>query len=279
MAKSDSMNEKFSHWIAALDERHLRDLTPSEVARALRALSSCYVERRDRLAAGEALRSTGKRAAFALFYAPLHFILAREVVKASGFSAVREVLDLGCGTGAAGAAWALETGGVAVAGFDRSPWAVGEAAWTYRTLGIPGRARHADLERLSIRVRSGSAVIAAYTVNELRPSGRAALLPRLLAAARQHRAQILVIEPIARRNAPWWDEWATAFIGAGGRAAEWRFQAALPDRQAQLARAAGLNPRELTARSLSLAPRVCGPETSELSGDAQKPHSASDERP
>ena len=57
----------FDNWLAALDERHLANLTPSEVTRALRALSSCYVERREKLAHGGALDGAGKRAAFALF--------------------------------------------------------------------------------------------------------------------------------------------------------------------------------------------------------------------
>jgi hypothetical protein len=279
MTRSDLGREQFSRWIEALDERYLADLTRSEVARALRALSSCYVERRDRLAAGEALRGAGKRAAFALFYAPLHFMLVQEVVRALGLSGVREVLDLGCGTGAAGAAWALEAGGVPVAGVDRSSWAVAESAWTYRQLGLRGKASRADVGRLSIRPRSGSAVVAAYTVNELQPSARASLLPQLVAAARRHGgAQILIVEPIARRHVPWWDDWAAAFVAAGGRAEEWRFPASLPSRQAELARAAGLDPRELTARSLSLAPRVCGTKTSELSGGGRKPHRPPEDR-
>src|SRR5690349_23898473 len=93
----------FDAWLGALDERHLADLTPPEVGRALRALSSCYVERRSRLAEGAALETAGKRAAFALFYAPLHFQatahVARELDAGAG---IREVVDLGCGTGAAG---------------------------------------------------------------------------------------------------------------------------------------------------------------------------------
>jgi hypothetical protein len=94
----------FSAWITALDERHLADLTLPEVGRALRALSSCYVERRSRLAAGAALEGAGKRAAFALFYAPLHFQTTAHIVRALEARRVSEVLDLGCGTGAAGAA-------------------------------------------------------------------------------------------------------------------------------------------------------------------------------
>src|SRR6188508_3277395 len=96
-------------WLAALDERHLANLTQSEVTRALRALSSCYVERREKLASGGPLDSAGKRAAFALFYAPLHFMVTREIVRAlPGVGETERLLDLGCGTGSAGGACALE---------------------------------------------------------------------------------------------------------------------------------------------------------------------------
>lgn len=253
MLTPDARQEKFMTWVAALDARHLSNLTPAEVARALRALSSCYVERREKLSAGDALRTAGKRAAFALFYAPLHLLVAREIVRALGAASVGSVVDLGCGTGAAGVAWALEAGEVPIAGFDRHPWAVAEAAWTYRVFGLPGRARQADIGRLRLRVRPGDGVIAAYSLNELSPATRAALLPQLLNAPKSG-AQVLVLEPIARRAAPWWGDWIPAIEKAGGRADEWRFQAALPERQKQLARAAGLDPGELTARSLWLGP-------------------------
>ena len=243
--------EKFLEWIAALDERHLSVLTPAEVARALRSLSSCYVERRDKLGAGEALGSAGKRAAFALFYAPIHFLVTRAVVRALGAGGVRRVVDLGCGTGAAGAAWALDARDASVAGFDRHPWVIAEASWTYRTVGLRGSARRGDVVRLPLPSEPGTAVIAAYTVNELSQDGRGQLLPKLL-EARRRGARILVLEPIARRPVPWWAEWQASFERAGGRSDEWRFPPALPVRQAQLARAAGLNPEALTARSLFL---------------------------
>ena len=251
MTTSETGDNRFFMWLAALDERYLADLTPSEVARALRALSSCYVERRAKLATGAALGTAGKRAAFALFYAPLHFLTVREVVRVLE-PEVTSVLDLGCGTGASGAAWALEAGVVPISGFDRHPWAVREAEWTYRALGLRGRAKQADVARLPLQPRRGTGVLAAYTANELSPDGRAGLLPRLLEAGSQHGARVLVIEPIARTASPWWGEWAAAFTAAGGAAKEWRFAASLPDRQLRLARAAGLDPRELTARSLQL---------------------------
>jgi SAM-dependent methyltransferase len=240
-------------WLAALDARHLADLTSSEAARAVRALSSCYVERRGRLASGGALDSAGKRAAFALFYAPVHFLTVREIIMAlpAEVRAVRKVLDLGCGTGAAGAAWAIASHATRISGIDRHPWAVAEAQWTYRQLALPGRASVGNVARTRLRGEAGLGVLLAYTVNELPDEARSAVLEELLRAARQG-TRILIVEPIARRMARWWDEWERQFSAAGGRGDEWRFDIGLPARQHALARAAGLDPRELTARSLWL---------------------------
>ena len=239
-----------ARWLQALEDRHLANLTASETARALRALSSCYVERRGKLASGGALDSAGKRAAFALFYAPLHFLVTREIVRAlPGAQGVTSLTDLGCGTGAAGAAWALECSRCSVKGIDRNPWAVAEAQWTYRALGLSGRAAKGDVRDAPLPAAPGTGILCAYTVNELPDPIRAALLPRLL-DARARGARVLVIEPIARRMAGWWTGWEQAFAAAGGEAREWRFQVPLPERQRQLGRAAGLDPRELTARSL-----------------------------
>ena len=76
------VSDRFTEWIAELEARHLADLTFSEVSTALRAVSSAYVERRAKLARGAALSGTGKRAAFALFYGPLHYLLLRHIVAA-----------------------------------------------------------------------------------------------------------------------------------------------------------------------------------------------------
>ena len=243
-------SKKFLSWAAALEERYLSTLTAAEIGRALRALSSCYVERRSRLSEGAALATAGKRAAFALFYGPLHFLVTHDVVRALQPAPVASVVDIGCGTGAAGAAWAVETS-AEVIGFDRHPWAVDEANWTYRTFGLRGRARKVDIGRIEIPAKPRTATVAAYAVNELTESTRSALLPRLLAAA-DAGASVLVIEPIARRAVPWWGRWEDAFTKQGGRSDEWRFPAPLPARQLQLARSAGLRPTELTARSLYL---------------------------
>src|SRR5204862_2507726 len=99
--------DRFAEWVDASERRHLAELTFPEVSRALRALSSAYVERRHRLNGVAALGGAGKRAAFALFYAPLHFLLVRHIVDSlpQAKRRVSTIVDLGCGTGAAGAAW------------------------------------------------------------------------------------------------------------------------------------------------------------------------------
>src|SRR3954471_23395022 len=151
--------DRVAGWLEALDGRHLANLTPTEVARALRALSSTYVERRDRIQRGGALDTAGKRAAFALFYAPLHFLITQAIVAAlpPPGRPPRDVLDVGCGTGSAGAAWALHAGNASIRGVDRHPWAVAEATWTYRQLGMPGRASQRDVGRTPLKAGTGTA--------------------------------------------------------------------------------------------------------------------------
>jgi hypothetical protein len=237
-------------WLEALERRHLADLRVPEVTRALRALSSSYVERR-RSAVPATLDGAGKRAAFALFYAPLHFLTVSAVVEAIGAATPppREVVDIGCGTGVAGAAWSLAAGGrPSVVGIDRHPWAVGEARWTFRELGLRGRATQGDLTRLP-RLGRGDAVVAAYALNELSGIAREALEGRLLDAARDG-VRVLVVEPIARAAAPWWDASAKRWLAAGGRADEWRMPMELPPLVQQFDRAAGLDHRIVTCRSL-----------------------------
>ena len=133
-------------------------------------------------------------------------------------------------------------------GIDRHPWAVDEAKWTYRHFGLRGQARQGDAGRLP-PIRSGTAALAAYTMNELPPDARRQLERSLLKAAAEG-ARVLIIEPIARRVTPWWDDVARRFVAAGGRADEWRFPVDLPPLLKLLDRAAGLRHAELTARSV-----------------------------
>ncbi|HEY2908004.1 MAG TPA: class I SAM-dependent methyltransferase [Vicinamibacterales bacterium] len=242
----------FGEWIEQLEARHLADLTFQEVSRSLRALSSTYVERRGRLAEGAALSGAGKRAAFALFYGPLHFLIVDYVVRAlpAAEKHVKALVDLGCGTGAAGAAWSAAASRAPdlVVGVDRNQWALTEAAWTYRQFGLRSRMRQDDAARAPLP-KSPAAFLAAFTLNELPDPSRVALLQRLLDRGIAG-DRVLILEPLARGIAPWWNEWARRFEAAGGRADEWRTRAELPPLVLKLDRAAGLDHRELTARSI-----------------------------
>ena len=223
------------------------------MSRALRALSSTYVERRDKLGEGAALSGAGKRAAFALFYGPLHYLLIREIIRElrATTAPTTTLVDLGCGTGAAGAAWAAAcTSRPRVVGIDRHPWALTEAAWTYGQFGLSARTRRGDLAAGDVPPGS---ILAAFTVNELADDkARDGLLQRLVDRAAKG-DRVLVVEPLARFVARWWDQWRDVVVGVGGRADEWRFRRELPPIVAKLDRAAGLDHRELTARSLWLA--------------------------
>jgi SAM-dependent methyltransferase len=252
-------DDRLARWLSALEARHLADLRVPEVTRALRALSSAYVERRH---AGPrsptrhqqvrgALDTAGKRAAFALFYAPLHFITVSNVIRALGAAAPapRSIVDLGCGTGVAGAAWALAAGRrPSILGVERHPWAVDEARWTYRELGLTGHVRQADVTKLP-HGRVPGAVVAGWVLNEL-PDDVRVRVERQLADAAAAGARVLILEPIARRLVPWWDAAASRVIARGGTAGEWRFSVILPPLLAMLDKAAGLDHRELTVRTL-----------------------------
>jgi SAM-dependent methyltransferase len=256
-------DESFAAWLEALRGRHEGRLSFQELRRCVQSLSSIYVERRGDLARGEALATAGRRAAFALFYGPLHFLLLRSILAevAPDEAGPPEVLDLGCGTGVAGAAWALQAGGAPrVAGIDRNPWAVLEARFTLKTLGLRGSARQGDLVHVAPRAR-GAAIVAAFCVDEL-DRDRRALLRRHLEAACARGARLLVVEPISRRTAPWWEEWRDALAAAGAAEArpdvrddEWAFAADLPGHVAELDHAAGLDHSVLKGRSLYVAPR------------------------
>ena len=230
----------------------------AEIRRGLQALSSLYVERRGRIAAGAALEGAGKRAAFALYLGPLHFLIVRGGGACPARRRTRACPDRGpgCGTAAAGAAWALESWPTPFyEGVDRSGWAAGEARFTLRTLGLRGRAQAGELDRVTFPVaargRRGLHRQRAGRGGARTTAGRA---PRAGRAG----ARVLVVEPISGRIAPWWRDWAAAFASAGGRADQWRFPAALPETLAALDRAAGLDHRELLARSLWLGPHPAG---------------------
>jgi hypothetical protein len=246
----DASDARVAAWLADAESRFLADLSFAEVTRALRALSSLYVERRGRLGSGAALDGAGKRAAFALFYAPLHFLLIRHVVAALD-ARLQDgtIVDVGCGTGVASAAWAIESASrVPILGVDRHPWAVAEAQRTWRALGLLGTAVRGDAARLRWP-RGPAAITIAYTANEIGPDARATLLAAATARAARGVA-LLVVEPVAGAAAPWWEDWRRALEPMDVRSDEWRIRPTLPSIVERLDRAAGMNHRELTGRTL-----------------------------
>ena len=233
-------------------------MTRSEFLKAIRALSSCYVERRGRLSEKSPMDSAGKRAAFAGFYAPLHFLTIRAIVAALGPAAVpAAIVDLGCGTGVAGAAWALACARPpTITGIDVNQWALDEARDTWRSLGLTGRAQRgsliAELERLTRSPRgrnSDPGIVLGWSLNELERSLRDRALTMVLDLAGRG-APVLMVEPVARRLVPWWDDFADRAVAAGARADEWRFTDPLPPALADLDRDAGFEREALTARGL-----------------------------
>lgn len=244
-------DEGLTSWVEALEKRYLSDLTFQEARRALQALSTIYTSKRDRLAKGAALEGRGKRAAFAFFYGPLHFMLVQRVALELGLakSAPAHIVDVGCGTGVGGAAWAILCSPVPpIAGLDVDPWALAEARWTYGHFGITAQTQKVSAD--NGRFPDGSGIIAAYAVNELDDAARGRMLTALL-SARERGCRALIVEPIAKTTSPWWPEWASAFKDAGGRDDEWSFPAELPARLRLMDKAAGLRHDRLKARTLS----------------------------
>ncbi len=195
----------------------------------------------------------GKRAAYALYYGPLHFLTLRALLNAVPelSTYMRHVADWGCGTGAAGAAWATAvTPAARVSAIDVHPWALGEAAATYKTFHLDADVHRGDVVRARVP-QSADALIAGWVLNEVNDETRTSLLPKFLDLAARG-TRVLIVEPIATRVSPWWPEWASVFESAGGRADEWRFRVELPDLLRRLDRASGMRHDELTARSLAL---------------------------
>lgn len=253
MNADSAPSDRTGRYIEALLDRHLRDLKFSEVARALRALSAGYVEKREEGGLARALDGRGKRAAFALYYGATHFLAALALVreldlgfKGGGRSTI---LDLGCGTGACGAAWALESeGSPQVIGADRSSFALHEARWTYQTLRIKAETSRSMSETLE-SIRRPDGVVIGWTLNELDDAKRELIAGRVRPWIAKG-TRLLVIEPVSKRVAPWWDEWAKRFLEGQVTVLEKKLRLSLPPKIALLARSAGLSTDAMVARVL-----------------------------
>jgi hypothetical protein len=254
-----------AQWLAALEQRHLANLTKQEFTRAVRALSARYVERRGQLQDRSPLDSAGKRAAFALFYAPLHFLTAELALTRMNIRTdLTALVDLGCGTGVCGAAWALRSDvgrGLSraripppITGVDANAWAVDEARWNWRALGLRGQAVRGDLVttarsllRQSNTALATTGLIAGWAVNELAKADRDKLLD-VLDQLLERGVTLVVLEPLARGVAPWWDEWAARLAPRNVREGDVKAEVDLPSPLDAFSDAAGFRKKELGVR-------------------------------
>jgi SAM-dependent methyltransferase len=263
----------FDAWQVRALARCSPPLRFSELRRGVQALSSLYVERRaEGDLAARALEGAAKRAAFACFYAPLHFLTLHRALAETPLAPARRVVDLGCGTAAAGAAAALRGPGARprVLALDRSGFALGEARHTLAAFGLRAQLRRGTLPRALTPLGAGDLAVLAWCANELEPAARDALLAQLEAAA-QRGAALLVVEPLATAAAPWWRHWVRAFAACGGDAREARARLALPPFLARLDRAAGLDHGELGARLLYVPGHAGAPRRDAVRRGARAP--------
>jgi len=242
---------RFEAWIPAAAGR--AELRFPEIRKGVQALSARYVEgRRGGGVAAGVLGGAGLRAAFASFYAPLHFLTAwatLAVLPASFRAGIARVVDLGAGTGAVGAALALAADGAEVLALDRSGWALGEARHTFAALAVRGRTRRAVLPGGLPRLGARDLVAAGWLVNEGGAELRRACAGAFARALRTG-ARVLVLEPLARGAAPWWDDFAAALAPAGAESALLKWTCERPAWIERLDEAAGLDHREIGARVL-----------------------------
>ena len=253
---TENSTTQFDAWFEALSERCNRDLTFREIRKSLQALSQVYVQRRDKLSRGAALDTRGKRTAFSLFYAPIHYLFTQALLTEldSDRAPLDTIVDLGCGTGVAGAAWASHsTSKPTIQGFDVNRWAVSEARWTYQALGLKGTAKESDARKVTLPGRGG-ALIASYTVNELPDKTRAQLL-RSICTAIDNGMSLLIIEPIAKSPVPWWSDWTSTIEAKGGQQATWNLPIELPDELRRLDKAARMHHDRIKGRTLWVSPR------------------------
>jgi len=245
--------DRASRNLEALLDRHLKDLKFAEVTRALRALSAGYVEKREEGGVARALDGRGKRAAFALYYGTTHFLateaLIRELALGFGTGGRATILDLGCGTGVCGAAWALESAApTQVIGADRSSFALHEARWTYQTLRLKGDTSRSITETLEA-IRRPEGIVIGWTLNELDEEKRTLIAERVRPWV-QKGSRLLVIEPVSKRVAPWWDEWTARFPKESCSVVEKRLRLHLPSKITLLAKSAGLGTEATVVRVL-----------------------------
>ena len=244
---------RFNRWLVWLGQECGQGLSFSELRRGAQALSNDYVSRRiESQGSARALEGRAKRAAFAMFYSPLHYLVARRVLDDSGLTSLplTRILDVGCGLGAAGAAWAHGSPArPRVWACDKNGWAVQTARASFRELGLRARVERRSVLAMTAPTR-GDVILASYVVNELTAAERSEFLAMCLGARQS--SGILILEPIAIRPLKWWAPWTRAILEAGGREDTWELEIHLPDSLRQIDQASGWDHNRVKARTLWL---------------------------
>ena len=249
----EALRVDLDRWLAAEEAVHCPPLDRTELRKGIQALSDLYVARRagGRLSQ-RAADGPAKRAAFATFFAPLHLLttwaVLQRVATPDGLAG-GTVLDLGCGTGAVGAAVARFGGADSVMGIDRTGWSLGAAARTWQQLGVSGRGRRASLPGGLGWPKGNTTLAFGWSLNELTDTDRVGTLKRVEAGLRKG-CGLLVLEPLSRRITPWWDDVARRIARLGVGAHQVKVSVNLPPLLRDLDRASGLDHRLLGARAL-----------------------------
>ncbi len=247
--------EAFDRWLDTTLARHMPPLNFTEIRKGVQALSTLYVHDRPEGRIGaRSIEGMGKRAALATYYAALHFITAHHALTMIGpdtVRPVRRILDLGCGTGATGAALALLLPEApSIVGLDRSGWALDEARETWAAFGLSGRAIRGELPLAAPRAGQGDLVAFGWSLGELPEQDRGASF-RYITASLRRGAVLFVLEPLAGRISPWWNEWAELLADEGIGAELIRVVIQRPLFVADMDKAAGLDHQIIGARVMS----------------------------
>ncbi|GAB4375760.1 MAG: hypothetical protein Kow0062_15200 [Acidobacteriota bacterium] len=242
----------FDAWAERMRARHAAALTFAELRKGVQALgvldepADFGGETSRRL-----LEGRGKRAALATFRAQLSFLTVHHaalMLDLGRWAPVRRVIDLGAGTGGAGAALSLALGGARVEPVDRSGWALERAVETARAFGLAARPRRGELPEAVGRPGRGDVLLAAWIFRELDPPVRAGLRAALVAALRRG-ARVAVLEMPGVPQG-WWRRLAAAFEPFGVREELIRVAIDRPPLIREIDRAARLDHQVLGARVL-----------------------------
>ena len=256
----EPLRTRFEAWLADAVQRHSRELEFREIRKGVQAVSDLYVERRPGVDLGaRALEGRGKRAALATYFGPLHFLTLHHLLTAVGparLGPVRRVLDLGCGTGAAGAATAATlaaddttTEAPRIVGLDRSGFVLAEARQCYAHFGLEAQTLRGQLPAAIPEIGAGDLLVFGWSVNELGTRARGELWDTLVGALGRG-ARLLLLEPLAGPVSPWWRAWARGLSPLGVEEPRHKVQVVLPEWIARLDKAAALDHRTLGARVL-----------------------------